>query len=119
MTALTSAVGTFLRHAFGPSECPFVGCRRGERRTVNVDWPGSWQAGMAGQLAGSEPCDKGGLGLLSDLVRRNKVADFARSCLCYRRAASEKIPFLHSAPVTTPYDILVFGALEYSNGPAF
>src|ERR1700687_87928 len=28
---------------------------------------------MAGQLAGSEPCDKGGLGLLSDPMGRNKV----------------------------------------------
>jgi len=29
--------------------------------------------GTAGQLAGSEPCDKGSLGLLSDLMGRNKV----------------------------------------------
>jgi hypothetical protein len=29
--------------------------------------------GTAGQLAGSEPCDKGGLGLLSDPTGRNKV----------------------------------------------
>lgn len=29
--------------------------------------------GTAGQLAGSEPCDKGGLGLLSDPMGRNKV----------------------------------------------
>ena len=29
--------------------------------------------GTVGQLAGSEPCDKGGLGLLSDPMGRNKV----------------------------------------------
>jgi hypothetical protein len=40
---------------------------------IIVDWSGSWQAARPGNWPGSEPCDEGGLGLLSDPMGRNRV----------------------------------------------